>query len=76
MGVCGNDYVVLGVCYVEGGEKGDLDEDSGEEGRGIRENVNVQVAEAGWVIRMNPLSLSNVVSSCMLLPVIIRLQGY
>ena len=59
MGFCGNDYVVLGVCYVEGGEKGDLDEDSGEEGCGIREDVNVQVAEAGWVITNEPIEFVN-----------------
>lgn len=32
VGICGDDYLVLDFCYVEGGEEGDAVEDSAEAG--------------------------------------------
>lgn len=34
MGVCGDDYLVLGLCYVKGGEEGYRNEDGSEKGCG------------------------------------------
>ena len=34
MGVCGDDYVVLGFCYVERGEEGQGFEDGGKKSGG------------------------------------------
>ena len=41
MGVCGDDYVVLGVCYVEGGEEGCGVEGAGKDGCGSGSSVRM-----------------------------------